>query len=243
VPHLSVVIPTFNEALRIERTLREVDGYLRRAGYAYELLVVDNGSRDGTAELVERLAESFDSLRLISERGAGKGSAVRAGVRQSLGEFVLFMDADHATPISEIERFWPLWGGAADVLIGSRWLETSIIGVPQPRRRRILSRIGNRIVRALLVPGVADTQTGFKGFRGAVGRELFADLRALGWAFDVELLVLARLRGYRIVEVGVRWSDQAGTHLSAGAYAGALLEVLQIRWRLWRHAYRRGGAR
>jgi dolichyl-phosphate beta-glucosyltransferase len=238
VPRLSLVIPTYNEGGRIERTLLRTLAYLKAMAFPFEVIVVDNRSLDGTAATVGRIAnEERGAVRLVVEDLPGKGSAVRCGVLRCRGEFVVFMDADCATPISEIERFWPAWDAGADVVVGSRYVASSVVVRPQPWLRRLLSRIGNAIVRAVAVRGIFDTQAGFKGFRGDVARDLFGRLRTTGWAFDVELLAIARQAGYQVVEVGVEWREPGGSHLPARAYLTALMEVLRIRWWIWRGAY------
>jgi len=162
---------------------------------------------------------------------------VKRGVLQSRGDFVVFLDADNATPLSEMERFWPFLRSGFDVVVGSRYLDPTLVAVRQPWSRIVLSRIGNAIIRLLLVPGIHDTQLGFKAFKGGVARDIFSRVVTERWAFDVELLLIARRRGYRIREVGVMWREQGGSHLRWTAYLTALLDVLKVRWRAWRGLY------
>jgi dolichyl-phosphate beta-glucosyltransferase len=240
MPVLSVVIPTFNEVQRIEQTLRSGDEYLRGLGIPYEVIVVDNDSTDGTAALVAGLADRvLLSTRLVVQRSRGKGAAIKAGVLQSRGDFVVFMDADNATPVSELERVWPLWKSGCHVVIGSRYVSPSLVVAPQTPVRIALSRIGNAVIRLLLLPGLRDTQLGFKGFTGEVARDLFGRITTDEWAFDVELLVMARRAGYRIREVSVLWREPGGSHLRSSAYLTTLVDVLKIRWRAWRGDYDR----
>jgi dolichyl-phosphate beta-glucosyltransferase len=237
-PVLSVVIPTFNEAHRIEQTLRSGDEYLRGLGIPYEVIVVDNASTDGTAELVASLIDrSISSTRLVVERCRGKGAAIKRGVLQSRGEFVVFLDADNATPVSELERVWPLWKRGCQVVIGSRYVDPRLVAIPQAPIRVALSRIGNAVIQLLLLPGLRDTQLGFKGFTGDVARDLFARIATDGWAFDVELLVMARRAGHQIREVAVLWREPGGSHLPSSAYLTTLVDVFKIRWRAWRGDY------
>ena len=237
-PVLSVVIPTFNEVQRIEQTLRSGDEYLRALGLPYEVIVVDNDSTDGTAALVAGLIDRFlSSTRLVVQGSRGKGSAIKAGVLQSRGDFVLFLDADNATPVSELERIWPLWKDGFQVVIGSRYVRPRLVAAPQTPIRIALSRIGNAVIQLLLLPGFHDTQLGFKGFTGDVARDLFGRITTGGWAFDVELLVIARRAGYRIREVPVLWREPGGSHLRSSAYLTTLVDVLKIRWRAWRGDY------
>jgi len=237
-PLLSVVIPTFNEVARIEQTLRSADDYLRASGIAAEIIIIDNASSDGTAELVRRLFDGMTGdTALVSEPCRGKGAAVKRGVLQSRGDFVVFLDADNATPLSEMERFWPFLRSGVDVVVGSRYVDPALVAVRQPRSRIVLSRIGNTIIRWLLVSGIHDTQLGFKAFKGDVARDIFSRVVTERWAFDVELLLIARLRGCEIREVGVIWREQGGSHLRWTAYVTALLDVLKVRWRAWRGLY------
>jgi dolichyl-phosphate beta-glucosyltransferase len=239
-PTLSVVIPTFNEARRIEQTLRSGDDYLRGLGIPYEVIVVDNASTDGSAALVADLIDRvLSSTRLVVQRSRGKGSAIKAGVLQSRGDYVVFMDADNATPVSELERVWPLWKSGCHVVIGSRYVSPILVAAPQTPIRIALSRIGNAVIQLLLLPGLRDTQLGFKGFTGEVARDLFGRITTGGWAFDVELLVMARRAGYRICEVSVLWREPGGSHLRSSAYFTTLVDVLKIRWRAWRGDYDR----
>jgi dolichyl-phosphate beta-glucosyltransferase len=236
-PVLSVVIPTFNEVQRIEHTLRSGDEYLRGLGIPYEVIVVDNDSTDGTAALVTGLIDRMSSTRLVVQHSRGKGAAIKAGVLQSRGDFVVFLDADNATPVSELERFWPLWKDGVQVAIGSRYVDPRLVAAPQPPIRVALSRIGNAVIQLLLLPGLRDTQLGFKGFTRDVARDLFGRLVTGGWAFDVELLVMARRSGYVIREVSVLWREPGGSHLRSSAYLTTLVDVLKIRWRAWRGHY------
>jgi glycosyltransferase involved in cell wall biosynthesis len=239
-PVLSVVIPTFNEIDRIEQTLRTGDEYLRGLGIPFEVIVVDNASTDGTAELVASMVDrTISSTRLVVERCRGKGAAIKAGVLQSRGDFVVFLDADNATPVSELERVWPLWKSGVQVVIGSRYVDPRLVATPQTPIRIALSRIGNAVIQLLLLPGLRDTQLGFKGFTGDVARDLFARIVTDGWAFDVELLVMARRAGHQIREVPVLWREPGGSHLPSSAYLTTLVDVLKIRWRAWRGDYDR----
>jgi dolichyl-phosphate beta-glucosyltransferase len=238
VPVLSVVIPTFNEVDRIEQTLVRADEYLRTLGIPYEIIVVDNNSTDGTDALVAGLIErTISSTTLVIEACRGKGAAVKHGVLQSRGDYVVFADADNATPVSELERFWPLWKCGAQVIIGSRYVLPQRVETPQSASRIALSRIGNALIQLLLLPGLRDTQLGFKGFTGRAARELFGRLATEGWAFDIELLVMARRLGYDIREVAVVWREPGGSHLRFSAYLTTLVDVLKIRWRAWRGDY------
>src|SRR5262249_48134122 len=153
--------------------------------------------------------------------------AIKHGVLQSRGDYVVFLDADNATPVSELERVWPLWRSGCQVVIGSRYVPPTLGAAPQTAARVAPSRTGNLVIQLLLLPGVRDTQLGFKGFTGVEARDLFTRMTTDGWAFDVELLVMARRAGYRIREVSVSWREPGGSHLRSSAYLTTLVDVLK----------------
>ncbi|PYO55811.1 MAG: glycosyl transferase family 2 [Candidatus Rokuibacteriota bacterium] len=208
----SVVIPAYNEAWRLPSYLQQVVAFLEGRGEAYEVVVVDDGSRDSTAERVREFQAAHDRVRLIVQpQNHGKGHAVKAGMLSARGAFRLFTDADGATPIGELKRLEPFLESGADIVIGSRALKDPAVSV-QARRARVWSgRIFNWVVARLGLEGIADSQCGFKCFRGPVAEDLFRSLRTDGFGFDVELLLLAQRRGYRIAEVAVNWADQPGS--------------------------------
>jgi dolichyl-phosphate beta-glucosyltransferase len=200
---ISVVIPAYNEAGRIEPGLRRAVEYLTRRGAAYELLVVDDGSRDSTVEVAAAFADR--GVRVLrQERNRGKGAAVRAGLLASRGEKVLLSDADFSTPIEELEKLEARLGDAP-VVIGSRAVAGADVREHQPFYRELMGKTFNLLIRMLGVHGLRDTQCGFKLTRGDVGRALAAELTIDGFAYDVELVWLASRRGHRVAEVGVVW--------------------------------------
>jgi dolichyl-phosphate beta-glucosyltransferase len=235
-PHLSVVIPAFNEAARLPRYLDEVVGFLEARGKPYEVVVVDDGSTDGTAAVVRALAARHPTVRLLPlGRNRGKGAAVRAGMLAAMGSARLFTDADGATPIGELTRLEPALATGADLAIGSRVLVDPAVSVRTRPHRVAAGRVFNWLVARLGVRGVADSQCGFKLFTAEAADALFGSLRTAGFAFDVELLLRAQARGYRIVEVPVNWADQEGSKvgvLSNGP--GMVLQLLRARWRVGR---------
>jgi dolichyl-phosphate beta-glucosyltransferase len=209
---LSIVIPAFNEGSRLKATIQEIVGYCRGGGRAFELILVDDGSLDDTYSLGRMLCREFPELKLIRlARNHGKGYAVRTGVVNAVGSAVLFADADGATPISELERLEAAIAAGADVAIGSRALRSEGVRVEARLYRHVIGRTFHRLVKWLADAGVADTQCGFKLFRSAVAQELFSRMRMNGYSFDVELLVMARRRGYEIIEVPVNWTHKPGS--------------------------------
>jgi len=212
---LSIVIPAYDEQDRIEATLERTLAYVSERYPRSEVLVVDDGSRDQTAARVEKMAERNDRLRCLRQpENRGKGAAVRAGVLASRGEKVLFMDADLATPIEEIEKLEPFLAEGYDVVIGSRGLADSDIRQRQPFPRELMGRTFNVIVRTLLLGGFRDTQCGFKLFTHDAAHDLFAAQTLDGFSFDVEVLLLAKERGYRIREVPVVWYHAPNSKVS-----------------------------
>ncbi len=240
-PKLSVVIPAFNEERRIRQTLEETDKYLKRQNYPYEIIVVDNGSNDKTCDVVKEYQESRikNLIRLCLSKSIGaKGSAVKLGILDyAHGDFVIFMDADNATPISEIERFWPHFDAGYDVVIGSRALDPSLVSIKQTFKRQILGKLSHLLIRFVLLPGIHDSQTGFKGFTRAAAKEIFSSVTIPGWGFDFEVLAIARRRGYRIKEVGVVWKDRPGTHVPLKAFVESLSDLFKIRFDVWTGKY------
>lgn len=233
---LSVVIPAYNEALRLGPTLRRVVDYLRSEGRPFEVLVVDDGSTDATSEVAQEYAA--EGVRLLrQEVNRGKGAVVKAGVLASQGREVLLLDADLSTPIEDIEKLRPHLA-ESPVVLGSRSVAGSDITEHQPFYREMMGRTFNLIIRLLGVGGLNDTQCGFKLLAGDVARELFAELRIERFAYDVELVWLARKHGYEVVEVGVRWADSSSSKVNPVSDSLRMLwDVLAMRLRR-----RRGGS-
>jgi len=231
---LSVVIPAYNEEERLGPSLESAIAYLSarqaRSGQDFEILVADDGSSDRTVEVAERFAgRGVRAIRL--PRNRGKGAAVKAGLLASAGERVLVSDADFSTPIEEIEK---LEGhlGEAEIAIGSRAIRGADVRERQPFYRVLLGKAGNKVIRLFAVRGIADTQCGFKLFDGRAARSLAADLTIDGFAYDVELLWLARKLGLRIAEVGVIWVNSAASKVDPlRAAFSALRDVVLMRLR------------
>jgi dolichyl-phosphate beta-glucosyltransferase len=230
MPEMSVVIPAYNEAVRIVPTLHRILEYLRGRTESFEVLVVDDGSEDDTSGVVRSFeAPEIVLLRLPENRG--KGAALRTGVMASQGDKVLVTDADLSTPIEETRRLSQQLE-AADVVIGSRALSTSKTLTPQAGYRSLMGKTFNLILRLLGVTGFKDTQCGFKLFSGAAARDLFADLTIEGFAYDVEMLWLAKRRNYRIVEIGITWAHIDDSRVNPVTDSLDMLwDVLRFRWR------------
>jgi len=236
---LSVVIPTYNETRRLAVPLRAIAEQLAGLGHPVEIVIADDGSTDGTFEQIQALAAEWPvPVRAVRyERNRGKGYALKVGFAHARGERILFTDIDLATPFDELAALEAALGAGCDIAVGSRKLAGAEIRVHQPWLRERMGKVFTWLVRTFLTD-VSDATCGFKLFRGDVGRELFAHLRIEDWAFDAELLLLARRRGLRVVEVPVRWEDQPGTkvRLLRDAWS-SLVGLMRISWYLRRGVY------
>jgi dolichyl-phosphate beta-glucosyltransferase len=206
---LSIIVPAYNEELRLPPTLERLHAYLSKQPLRYEILVVDDGSKDETCRVVEEHALRIPHLRLVRQLpNKGKGAAVRLGMLSARGQIRVMCDADCSMPPEQLPRLLaPIIGCNAPISIGSRYAEGAKTDVKQPFYRVMWSRLCNKVIQRSLVPGIRDTQCGFKAFTAEVARDLFKHATINGWAFDLEILALARRRGYDIAEVGVEWKD------------------------------------
>ncbi len=231
-PYYSIVIPAYNEANRIPATLRSVIECVRRHGWSAEIVVVDDGSTDATAEVVRAIAAGAPEVRLLQNPGnRGKGYSVRSGILQALGEVVLFTDADLSAPMDEAEALFAAIAGGADIAIGSRWLASSRQTHRQPFYRQFFGRCFNQVTRMVMGLKFADTQCGFKAFTRAAAQTVFQLQTIERWGFDPEILFIALKRGYRIQEVPVSWAHDERTRMSYLKDGIKMLEEIAIvRW-------------
>ena len=233
-PSLSIVIPAFNEERRLPATLDQLSEYLSRQPWRWEIRVVDDGSADGTASLVEQYARANERVVLQREPHRGKGGAVRAGMLNARSDYRFLCDADLSMPASELPRFLPPVAADFDVAIGSR----EAVGarrVGEPWRRHITGRVFNWAIQLLAVPGIADTQCGFKMFRGTAADRIFSIATLDGWAFDVEVLAIARTLGMRVIEVPIEWHHRPESQVSVTRDAWRMLaDVWRVRARVRR---------
>lgn len=212
---LSVVIPCYNEELRLPRTIEQIERFLDGRQTQYELILVDDGSADGTPELMDTAAGTHAGVRVVRRPHRGKGRALAAGVQVAEGDEILLTDADLSTPIEELGKLEARLRNGAGVAIGSRALRASRVEISQPIYRVLMGKVFNLIVQLVLLPGIWDTQCGFKLFRAEVAKTVFAELITDGFGFDPEVLYRARKRGVKIAEVPVVWRNSAPTKVSA----------------------------
>lgn len=229
---LSIVIPAFDEERRLGPSLAAIRAWLTGKPFATEIIVVDDGSSDRTSAVAREGLTGFPGFRLIRlETNRGKGCAVRTGILASAGDIILFTDADLATPIEELDKFLPRLDEGWDVVIGSRAIPGSDIRVRQARPRQAMGKFFNRLVRRFILKDFRDTQCGFKAFRRPAALDLFTRLKTSGFAFDVEVLVLARRLGYRIAEVPVVWRHSPPSRVRIVHSSWQMLKEL---WRIRR---------
>lgn len=203
-PFLSIVIPAYNEEHRLPKTLEQVHSFLQSQPYTAEVLVVENGSQDRTFDAAQAFAQRHPVVSVLQEAGRGKGRAVRRGMLAARGEYRFMCDADLSMPVDEINYFLPPALQDFDIAIGSREAPGAI-RYNEPQYRHLGGRAVNTMIRLLALPGLNDTQCGFKCFRAPIAEELYRLQTLTGWSFDIELLYIARQRGYRIAEVPIHW--------------------------------------
>ena len=235
-----MIIPAYNEAKRLPLTLVDVDKKLPEMDFDYEIIVVDDGSTDETAEIAEKFKPLIKNLRIVNYGGnRGKGYAVKYGMLQAKGEVRLFMDADNSTTVDQFARMQLYFAEGASVVIGSRSIRGAKLNPPQPLHKRIMGKLGNLFIQALAVPGIWDTQCGFKALSAAAAEDIFRRTRIERWAFDVEMLALARKLGYEIKEVPVIWINDTRSHVKLTSYFKVLLDTVKVGWRIRRGYYDR----
>jgi len=237
-PFLSVIIPAYNESKRLPLTLIDIDKHLDEQEYSYEIVVVNDGSTDETAEIVRRFIPLINNLRLVdSEENRGKGAAVRRGMLESKGLWRLFMDADNSTSIVEFNKMIPYFKSGYDVVIGSRGVKGSRKIPPQPFYKDLSGKFGNLIIQLFLLRGIWDSQCGFKCFSEDSAARIFSLIKIEKWGFDAESLAVAKALGYKIKELPVFWMNDPRTRVEFKDYLQVLFETVKVRWWLRRDAY------
>ncbi|MEN6295607.1 MAG: dolichyl-phosphate beta-glucosyltransferase [Chloroherpetonaceae bacterium] len=225
---ISIVIPAYNEEERLPTTLRTIIDYFENLSKEYEIIVVDDGSQDNTAEIAQHFNPRVNVIKL--PKNSGKGAAVREGISHAQGDFILFSDADLSTPITEFHKLQESLENGSHIAIGSRAIDSSLIKVHQPFYREFMGKTFNKIVRALVLRGIQDTQCGFKMFKNSVAKQIFSLAKIDGFGFDVEILYLAHKMNFKIDEIPVEWRNDTKSKISP-VYDSLKMffEILKIR--------------
>ncbi len=230
---LSVIVPAYNEAERIAKTLERLHDYLAPSALNYEILVMLDGSTDGTAEVARQMGQRVERLQVIDRSiNRGKGFTVREGMLRACGTIRLFTDADNSTDIAHFDRMRPLFDQGYDLVIASRNAndaEQAHQAVPQAWPKQFVGRLGNRIVQLLAVPGIWDTQCGFKAFRAAAAERIFTQTTIERWGFDIEVLALARALQYKIGIIPAHWINDNRSHVHTADYLRVLADTITVR--------------
>jgi len=231
-PSYSIIIPAYNEGARVGATLERVLAHVAKEGWDAEILLVNDGSRDNTVEIIRGFAERNSRLRLLENPGnRGKGYSVRNGMLNAQGEMLLFSDADLSSPIQEARKLFSALAGGADIAIGSRWLRSDLQTQRQPLYRQLFGRVFNLLLRIILGLNFKDTQCGFKAFTRSAAITIFPMQQIERWGFDPELLYLARRFNLKVVEVPVSWAHSEDTRIRPLRDGTRMfLEMLKIRW-------------
>ena len=228
-PFLSIVIPAYNEEKRLPGTLEQVFRFLDKQPFPSEVLVVENGSNDLTFEIAQKFVDGRQNMHILRNEQRGKGLAIQHGVKAAVGKYVFLCDADLSMPIEEISKFIPPKLDDIDIAIASREAPGSV-RYNEPHYRHFTGRVFNTLIRLLVLPRLQDTQCGFKCIRADVARDIFRYQTLTGWAFDVELLYIARYHGYRIAEIPIHWYFNADSKISVFRDSLRMfLDLLRIR--------------
>ena len=236
---LSVVIPAYNEEKRLPNTLKDIDRYLASQNYTYEIIVVDDGSKDRTAEVVRKLTASIQNLKLVDNKiNRGKGYVVRQGLLESKGEYRLFTDADNSTAINQIEKMWPEFEKGFDIVIGSRDVKGAILDPPQPFHRRLLGDVFRLLTQIVCGTwGIKDSQCGFKCFTKKAAVDILPRCKINRFAFDPEILVVAKKRNYRVKEIPILWKNDPESKVKFKSMVKMAIDLFKIRWNLIKGDY------
>ncbi len=232
--YLSVIIPVYNEEKRLPKTLKETNDYLGRQNYNYEIIVVNNGSKDRTVEVVKNLMAEIKNLRLIDNKeNPGKGFAVKQGMLEAKGDYRVFTDADNSTSIDQLAKMPPWFEKGYDVVIGSRDIRGAVLDPPQPWQRRMTGE-GFKLYRKIILGlwEIQDTQCGFKGFTKKAAENIFPKCKIEGFSFDPEVLLIAQKLGFKIKEIPVYWKNDPDSKVKFKAMIKMAIDLVKIKWNL-----------
>jgi glycosyltransferase involved in cell wall biosynthesis len=227
---LSIIIPAYNEANRIEATLMDINEKLKNKNFNYEILVLDDGSKDDTVKIVENLKTKIKNLNVIlNEQNMGKGFSVRHGMLLAKGKYCLFMDADNSTTIDQFDNFLPYFNEGYDIVIGSIWIKGAKINEKAGWHRRLLGKISRLIIKIVLGLNISDTQRGFKSFKKEVVEPIFSRQTIWRWGFDFEILYIAKKLGFKIKEVPIIWNNAGESKVKLSSYISTFKDLLKVR--------------
>ncbi|MCB0035892.1 MAG: glycosyltransferase family 2 protein [Anaerolineales bacterium] len=235
-PYLSVIIPAYNEEKRIGATLEAVHAYLTAQPFSWEVVIVLDGVTDNTLGVIQTFAQGKENIRWVNRlENRGKGYTIRQGMLEANGEIRLFTDADNSTDMSHFDKMRPYFESGRQVVIASRDHKDhpdAQQAVPQPFFKRLLGNMGNLVIQILAVPGIWDTQCGYKAFTAEAAEKIFSVARIKRWGIDIEALALARKFNYKIAVIGAHWIDNADTHVRVTDYFDTFWEAFKVRWNL-----------
>ncbi len=228
---LSVVIPAYNEERRLPKTLFEIGKYLEKQSYGYEIVVVSDGSKDKTAQVVRDLSSKIKNLRIIDNKeNHGKGYVTRQGMMEGKGDYLLFTDADNSTSIDQVEKMWQFFEKGFNVVIGSRDIKGAVLDPPQSVSRRVLGNIFSLLTQIICGTwGIKDSQCGFKGLSRKAVQDIMPKCRIDRFAFDPEILILAKRKGYKIKEIPVHWKNDLESKVKLKSIFEMLFDLFKIR--------------
>jgi len=237
---LSVIIPAYNEEKRLPKTLEEINKYLRQKPYSYEIIVVNDGSKDKTAEICRSLTSTIGNLKLIDNKeNNGKGFVVRQGMLEAKGQYRLFTDADNSTSIDQIEKMWPEFGKGYEIIIGSRDVKGAVLDPPQPWLRNVILGEGFKLFRKIVLGlwELEDTQCGFKCFTKKAAENIFPKCKINRFAFDPEILLIGKKLGYKIKEIPILWKNDLESKVKFKSILKMALDLFKIRSNLIKKVY------
>jgi len=232
--YLSIIIPAYNEEKRITKTLKEIDRYLKKQKYQYEIIVVSDGSKDKTGQVVKGLQSEIKGLKLIdNKKNHGKGYVVRQGLLKAEGKYRLFTDADNSTSVDQVEKMFPQFEKGFDIVIGSRDVKGAVLDPPQSAKRVFIGNIFNLMVQFLVgLWGIWDSQCGFKAITAEAAKKILPKCKIDRWAFDPEILKIAKMMKCKIKEVPVRWVNDPDSKVKLKGMIKMGFDLLKIRWNL-----------